>query len=318
MDTLSKILDLLHFKGTFYFATNFNAPWSIRVPNYKNVSRFHYVTQGHCWVRIGNEAKAQKLSTGDLILIPHGANHILSDLPDSEPISLDAAFNQANYSGQGIFQFGENVTFNDTQLICGHYEFDQEYSHPLIEHLPEYIIRNENEGADFSWLKDTLRFMSTVSKTEKPGDHAIFKRLSEIIFIQTVRYWYENNSKDEGFMAALNDSQISKGLIAFHEDYASNWTVEKLAQKAFMSRSLFSNKFKQYLKISPMQYVIHWRTLNAKRMLIETELSMEQIANNIGYESSAAFNKAFKKTTHASPGEYRRTNKQAAQTHLHA
>ena len=104
MDTLSKILDSLHFHGSFYFTTNFNGPWSIKVPHYKNVARFHYVTQGRCWVQVAGVDEAQLLSSGDLIIIPHGATHILSDEADRAPISLDEAFVQENYDGHGVFQ----------------------------------------------------------------------------------------------------------------------------------------------------------------------------------------------------------------------
>ncbi|MGH1484788.1 MAG: AraC family transcriptional regulator [Cellvibrionaceae bacterium] len=306
MDTLSKILDLLRFNGAFYFATNFNAPWSIQVPPYKRVARFHYVTQGHCWVRIGGVEEPKLLSVGDLIIIPHGATHILSDQPDAEPITLDAAFTQADYDGQGVFQFGENENNHGTQLVCGHFEFNDEYRHSLIDYLPQCIICNENAGTELSWLKDSLRFLAHVAKTDQMGSSAIIKRLSEIIFIQSIRFWNDDQNNQEGFLAALNDSHISKGLRAFHNDYAADWTVEKLAEEANMSRSLFSNRFKEYLKLSPIQYVTHWRMQNAQRLLSESTLSIEQIASDVGYESLASFSKAFKRGVGKNPGEYRR------------
>lgn len=310
MDTLSKILDLLHFDGTFYFATNFNAPWSIEVPVHKNVARFHYVTQGHCWVRIAGLSEAQKLSVGDLIIIPHGVNHILSDTPNAEPITLDQAFTQANYDGHGIFHFGQDATKHDTQLVCGHFEFDDNYKHPLVDYLPQFIIRNENDGVGFSWLKDSLRFMAHVAKSDQIGSLAIIKRLSEIIFIQSIRFWHEENNSQDGFIAALHDPQISKGLKAFHHDFAADWTVEKLAEVSCMSRSLFSDRFKKYLQTSPMQYVTYWRMQNAKKLLDEGKLSIDQVSAAIGYESLASFSKAFKRTVGKNPGEYRRTTQQ--------
>ena len=145
MDTLSQILDLLHFNGTFYFSTNFHGPWSVEVPRYKNVARFHYVTQGTCWVRIVGVTEPQLLSGGDLILIPHGAIHILSDSADQPPITLDEAFVQQNYEGHGVFRIGEAVSPHDTQLVCGHFGFSNTVRHPLVDHLPEFIIANENE-----------------------------------------------------------------------------------------------------------------------------------------------------------------------------
>jgi AraC family transcriptional activator of mtrCDE len=199
MDTLSKILDLLHFNSTYYFATNFNAPWSIEVPTYRNVARFHYVTQGHCWVTIAGTEEPQKLSVGDLIIIPHGISHILSDLPNSPPITLDQAFTKANYHGEGIFHFGKDATNHDTQLVCGHFAFDEQYQHPLVDFLPQHIVLNENDGIGFSWLKDSLRFMAHVAKANQVGSLATIKRLSEIIFIQAIRFWHETQHSQQGF-----------------------------------------------------------------------------------------------------------------------
>lgn len=306
MDTLSKILDLLHFDSTFYFATNFNAPWSIEVPNYRKVARFHYVTQGHCWVKIAGVEGTKMLSVGDLIIIPHGISHILSDLPNSPPITLDEAFTQADYHGEGVFHFGEDATLHDTQLVCGHFEFDNQYQHPLVDFLPQCIVLNENDGIGFSWLKDSLRFMAHVAKANQVGSLAIIKRLSEIIFIQAIRFWHETQNNQHGLIAALHDPQLSKGLKAFHSDFSSDWSVDKLAEVSCMSRSLFSDRFKKYLQLSPMQYVTHWRMQNAQKLLSESKLSIEQISTSIGYESLASFSKAFKRTVGENPGEYRR------------
>ncbi len=307
MDALSRVLDLLHFDAVFYFATNFSAPWSIQVPSYKRVARFHYVTQGHCWVKADDMNEAKLLSVGDLIIIPHGVSHILSDQPNSESMPLDEAFAQANYQGEGIFQFGSETSQHDTQLVCGHFEFDENYRHPLVDYLPPYIIRNENDGANFSWMKDSLRFMAHVARSDQVGSTAIIKRLSEVIFIQSIRFWHQEQGKQAGFLAALNDPNISRGIEAFHNNYAAEWTVEKLAERACMSRSLFAEKFKQYLNLSPMQYVVNWRMQYACKMLSENKLSLDQVASTIGYESLASFSKAFKRTIGQNPGEYRKS-----------
>lgn len=307
MDTLSRILDLLHFSGTFYFATNFHSPWSVEVPKYKNVARFHYVTQGTCWVRIDGSTTPHLLSSGDIIVIPHGTKHIISDSVDRAPIGLDEAFAKESYNGQGIFHIGEGISPNDTQLVCGHFEFQELFKHPLITHLPGHIIKRDSDGIDFSWMRDTLKFLSHTATTQSDGSAAIIKRLSEVIFIQVVRFWNQNNGIKKGFIAALNDKQISNGLKAFHDNYSDDWTVEKLASKSSMSRSLFSERFKQYLDMSPIRYVTSWRMQNAKYLLTESDLPIDGIAREVGYESSAAFSKAFKRMFDQNPGQYRRT-----------
>lgn len=310
MDILSQILDSLHFRGSFYFATNFHSPWSVQVPQYKNVARFHYVTQGACWVRIEGTNKPQLLSSGDLIIIPHGAPHILSDTADRKPISLEEAFARSNYSGEGIFHIGEQVSPGDTQLVCGHFEFTDLFTHPLVSHLPEFITKHESSGTEFSWVKDTLKFLSHTAKTQHDGSSAIIKRLSEIIFIQTIRFWSQQNTTGKGFIAALNDRNLSNGLKAFHENFAADWTVEKLARESSMSRSLFADRFKHYLDLSPMQYVTQWRMQSARQMLAESDLSLDNIAREVGYESASAFSKTFKRLFEYSPGEFRKLSSQ--------
>ena len=306
MDTLSTILDSLHFNGTFYFATNFHSPWSVEVPKYKNVARFHYVTQGTVWIRIEGSDTPQLLSSGDLIVIPHGARHILSDTSDRAPISLDEAFAQESYDGHGIFQIGGSVLPHDTQLVCGHFEFIEQFKHPLITHLPIHIIKRDSDGIDYSWLRETLRFLSHTATKQSDGSSATIKRLSEVIFIQVIRFWSQSSDTKKGFIAALNDKQLSNGLKAFHENYADEWTVEKLARESSMSRSLFSDRFTQYLDIPPMRYVTNWRMQNAQHMLTESDLPLDSVARAVGYESAAAFSKAFKRMFAQNPGEYRR------------
>lgn len=314
MDTLSNILNMLNFNGVFYYATDFNGPWSIQVPAYRQVVRFHYVVQGHCWVRMGKSEKPKLLTGGDIVIIPHGQTHVLSDSHDTAPISAEKAMAQANYDGNGIFRLGDTDSSNATKLVCGHFEFDEEFKHPLIESLPNVISCNENAGIEYSWLKDSLHFLSHVAQSEQMGAHSIIKRLSEIIFIQSVRYWHQNNARDVGFIAALQDTHLAKGLQLFHQDYAQDWTVEKLASASGMSRSLFSERFKTALGMTPMAYVTQWRMQVAKKLLNESALSIDHVAAEVGYESLASFSKAFKRITEINPGEFRRKTVQRAKT----
>lgn len=307
MDVLSKVLDSLHFNGSFYFATDFYSPWSVEVPKYKNVARFHYVARGLCWVRVGESAEPVRLSAGDIIIIPHGTRHILSDTEDRDPISLDEAFAKNNYEGHGLFTIGGGAVTHGTQLVCGHFEFSESFRHPFLSQLPSHIVKQHTGQGSETWIKDTLNFLSHTANANFGGSAAVIKRLSEVLFIQMVHYWNRTNELNKGFVAALNDQQISKGLLAFHNNFADDWTVEKLAFESNMSRSSFAERFKAYMGESPMQYVTTWRLENAKRLLHESQKSLERIANEIGYESAAAFSKAFKRAYDRNPGEFRKS-----------
>ncbi|MDM3871319.1 AraC family transcriptional regulator [Porticoccus sp. W117] len=308
MDTLTNVLDTLHFGSAFYFSTVYSPPWSIAIPTYKNVARFHYVTQGTCWVRIEGVDQPMLLRDGEMIIVPHGCAHIMSYEADSEPMMLDDVLAAVQYDGGGKLLLGEPDPVASTRLVCGHFEFSQAYSHPLIQNLPPYIVINENNSSEYSWLKDSLRFMEHVATEGQLGSEAILKRLSEIVFIQSIKHWSATHEIDTGFVAALNDKQLSKCLTAFHSHYCGDWSIERMAEQAGMSKSLFSDKFKRFLNISPMQYVAHWRMQNAQRLLLESNHNLEQIANLVGYETVASFSKAFKRVLGISPGEYRRSN----------
>ena len=213
--------------------------------------------------------------------------------------------------GDGFLEIGSANASGNTQLVCGHFEFDEKFRHPLVQQLPTYIVINENNGTEYTWLKDSLKFMSHIARNRQLGSGAIIKRLSEIIFVQAVKHWSYKQGSQEGFLAALNDPQLSKSLRAFHDDFSANWTVEDLASRAGMSRSLFADRFKAYLQLSPMQYVTHWRMQNALGLLTGSRTSLEQIANLVGYESLASFSKAFKRTMGVNPSEYRSSRHQS-------
>ncbi len=308
MDTLSNILNTLNFNGAFYYATDFQGAWSIQVPAFRKVARFHYVVQGHCWVRMADTEKPRLLNSGDIVIIPHGQAHVLSNSPTAEPMSMDTAVEKAQYDGSGVFTLGNPDASDTTKLVCGHFEFDENFNHPLIDTLPSVIACNENAALEFSWLKDSLQFLSHVARSDHMGADSIIKRLSEIIFIQSIRYWHQQEGANSGFLAVLQDPHISKGLQQFHADYSCDWTVEDLAKASGMSRSLFSERFKEALDITPMTYVAQWRMQVAKKLLNESLLSIDQVAEKVGYESLASFSKAFKRITHVNPGEYRRTH----------
>jgi transcriptional regulator GlxA family with amidase domain len=127
-----------------------------------------------------------------------------------------------------------------------------------------------------------------------------------VIFIQVVRFWSQNSETKKGVIAALNDKHLSNGQKAFHENYADEWTVEKLARESSMFRSLFSDRFTQYLDISPMRYATNWRMQNARQMLTSYDLPIDNVAREVGYESAAAFSKGFQRLFAQNPGEYRR------------
>jgi len=309
MDTISNILDTLKFKGCLYFTTDFSAPWGIRVPLHNSVVRFHIVTSGKCCVSVEGFDKTSMLSAGDIIVIPHGAPHNLSDSSDSTIVELDDAMTFSDYQGNGVFTHGGGDELNGVELICGHFEFDQQFKHALISQLPELILIKHKEALNFPWLGESVRSLAYETQQEGMGNNAVIQRLSEIIFIHAIRVWSERAEQTEGFLLAVSDKNLGKSLHAFHADPARRWTLNDLASEAGLSRTVFTQRFKDTVGIPAMQYITQWRAQTAQKLLIESSHSVEKVAETIGYDSLASFSRMFKKIIGIGPGAFRRENK---------
>jgi len=305
-DPLSDILRALRMKGTIYFRTDFNPPWGVAVPEFSNVARFHLAARGSCWVRVAGEEQPVHLAQGDLIVIPHGAAHVLADDPDREPSSLDDVLEKSGFKGTGALVYGGEDGGRSTQLICGHFAFDDTAIHPLLEALPRYIHISGSESLNNAWLESAMKFITVESLGGEPGSDAVVHRLSEIIFIQAVRVYVDRMGSDAGSLAGIADPQIGRALGAMHSSPQAPWTVEGLAREAGMSRTAFAVKFAQLIGMTPHSYLTQWRMQEAGRKLRETGDPILTVAEHAGYRSEAAFNRAFKKWFDATPASYRR------------
>jgi AraC-like DNA-binding protein len=289
MDAVSDILNTLEFDSCLYFTTDFSPPWAINVPNYQSVVRFHLLTSGQCWVKINGKSDYLRLSAGDIIVIPHGASHILSDNPNTEVVELDAALDFSGYKGDGVFQYGgDNTTKTESdkaQLVCGHFQFDERFKHALVAQLPDLILISNHEAMKFPWFTDALRALSYETQTKRIGNESIIKRISEVIFIHSIRVWSEREKHQQSFLLALSDDKIGKSLQAFHDDPSKKWSLQSLASEAGLSRTLYSQRFKELTGDSVMHYVTQWRAQKAQKLLLDSKQSVEEVAENIGYDS---------------------------------
>ena len=305
-DALSQILDVLRMRGTIYFHTHFNPPWGVRVPTFKNVARFHMVIRGHCWVRVDGIDEPIPLSSGDIILVPHGAEHTLSEPCDSRSENVDEIVCRSGYTGDGALVYGGDDNGLVCKLFCGHFEFDEGVMHPILSALPKVIHLPNTETMNAQWLEAVMRFVSSEVLGGKAGADAIAYRLSEIIFIQVVRAFVDKAGSAAGCLAGILDPQLSKSLSAIHLEPQKLWTVETMAIEAGMSRTQFAERFNSLIGITPLSYLTHWRMLLARRQLVESNRPLIDIAEAVGYGSEAAFGRAFKRHFDMAPGSLRR------------
>ncbi len=306
MDVLSDILSLLGLEGSLYFSTEFNPPWGVLVPPHKNVVRFHFVVRGECWVRIGKVSEPIRLDPGDFVLIPHGEEHALLDVPSREANTLDDVLVRAGYTGTGCLVYGGKDSHLQTRMVCGHLSFDARARHPLLDTMPDHMVVRSGDVVSGSWFDLTLQFLEREATASQIGTAAIVKRLTEIIFIQVINAWLDREQPKHGLLAALSDRRLGHSLKAIHRDPAQRWTIAALAKEAGMSRTTFAERFKKLAGMPPLHYLTQWRLEKARRLLAESGQSVDMIADLVGYQSLAAFNRAFKKYTGDAPGTYRR------------
>jgi AraC family transcriptional regulator, activator of mtrCDE len=314
MDLLSDILDLMKLSGTLYFRTSFSSPWGVQVPSFENVCRFHYAHRGRCFARVADEEKAIPLEQGDLIIIPHGAPHVLSDPIDASSLTVDQVVEESGFTGTGALVFGEAGSGHETQLICGHFAFDTGAQHLLLEALPPFIHIKEYGTVSPGWLDDTLKIIGAEMGHDHMGSELIALKLSEIIFTQSIRQYLATEGRDRQGMAGFSDMQIRQALEAIHREPDHNWTVESLARIAGLSRTAFSNKFTDLVTLTPLAYLTAWRMQLARRLLIDTDIPIIDVAARSGYQSEASFGRVFKGHFDLPPATFRRTQHQPGAT----
>ena len=305
MDVLDDILKTLDMQGALYFRTHFSGSWGTTVPDYEQAARFHLVVQGTCHVTFPTEGHVT-LAPGDLILIPNGASNILSDSGLAKAPPLEKTLSEAGYDGRGVLRVGDGDPMAATQMICGHFTFRKGADHPMIAALPQYVHVTGAGRAREPWLDDTLKLISQRMFSPTPGATATVTRLSEIVFIELLKSTLVDTEESQSMIKALKDPQIGAALSAIHESPASNWSVDTLAQHVGMSRSRFSDRFSELLGMGPMRYLADWRLQKALVLLDQERASVQMIARESGYQSVAAFSRAFSHKFGMSPRSFRR------------
>lgn len=308
MDLLSDILAHLRLKGTLYFRTSFTSPWGVQVPSFENVARFHFAHKGRCFVRIDGVEEAVFIEQGDLIIITRGAAHTLYCDPTTEDqaLRLDQVVEMSGYDGSGALVYGEQGTNQETQLVCGHFSFDRNASHPLISALPSFIhIRNYGEASGI-WMENTLKVIGLEAGRNKLGSDLIALKMSEIIFAQALRTYLTSDGMTMSVLSGFADPNIARALQAIHADPDHGWSLEELSTLAGMSRTSFVTKFSSCLMMTPFEYLTHWRMQIARQQLEESDATIIKIAESVGYQSEAAFSRVFKKQFQTAPATYRR------------
>ena len=307
MDLLSNILHVMKLTGTLYFRTSFTSPWGVEVPAFENVSRFHYVHRGRCFAQVAGQDREILLEQGDLIIVTHGARHVLSDPVQVDVKTVDQVVEQSGFNGHGALVFGGPDTGHETQLICGHFAFDQGANHVLLDALPSYVHIKDYGKVSPDWLNDTLKIIGAEVGYDHLGSDLIALRLTEIIFTQAIRCYLAGEGKHQRGLAGFADARIRQALEAMHKNPAKPWSVNSLAKVAGLSRTKFADRFNELIDNTPLNYLTAWRMQLARRLLSDTNLPIIEVATRSGYQSEASFSRVFKRHFDLPPAGFRRS-----------
>lgn len=265
---------------------------------------FHIVIAGEYWLEI-DDAAPLLLRKGSLALVPHGDGHSIRSGPKAVATPLfDIPVEQVSERYE-IMRHGGGGDF--THMICVVMQFDHVAAEQLMSLLPRVLHVDTWDDDDGGWLQSTLRFITHEAKELRPGGETVITRLADILVIQMIRSWIDTAPEaNRGWLAALRDEQMGKALVSIHREPGRNWTVVELANECNMSRSAFSARFTNLVGESAHRYLTKWRLQLARTHLRETTEPLAALSERVGYESEAAFSRAFKRMFGVTPGSLRR------------
>ena len=308
MDPLSDVLSLLKPRSYSAGAFDVAGEWSIQFPQHQGI-KCYAVVSGHCWLSVEGTADAVRLETGDCFLLPSGRPFRLASDLTLAPVDARTIFPRAR---------GSIVSFNgggDCFIVGGHFLLTGSHADILLGVLPPIVhLRTESDKEALRW---SLERMRQEVREQRPGGFLVAQHLAYTMLVQALRLHLEEGQEQGltgrvGWLFALRDKQMSAAIQAMHDDPSHRWTLQKLAERVGMSRSIFALKFKQTVGTTPMEYLTRWRMLLAGDRLTNSRDPISAIAHSLGYESESAFSKAFKKVMGRSPREYSRTGNPAS------
>jgi len=320
MDVLSEVLKVVKLQGALFYNVEFSSPWSVRAASSRGVAQYfapgaehviiyHFLTDGRASVRLDNGQQVI-LNAGDLVMIPHGDPHIMENGPPTKTVDDSEHLPETLAQGLKLWRLGGGGEV--TRFVCGYMACDPRLSQVFLSGLPSVFkvsIRNDASGR---WLENSIRFSVDQADSSYAGGEAVLAKLSEVLFVETLRTYITHlPSEQTGWLAGARDSEVGKTLALMHRSPAHPWTIASLAKEAGVSRSVLAERFRHYLKEPPMAYLTRWRLQLGAQMLGSTSYSVAQVASEVGYESEAAFNRAFKREFAVPPARFRMQSRSA-------
>jgi AraC-like DNA-binding protein len=318
MDPLSDVLRVVRLDGAYFYLVRATEPWTVEtaaareltpriLPAAEHLISYHILTEGHCYAGLPGEAQVELLA-GDVIVFPQGDAHVMSSGRDvrrgpNVHTAASARFPETLVLGDGG-RFG-------AAIVCGFLGCDRLPFNPLLAALPRQM---HMRGISTGWLGSVTSLLTDESHDARAGAELVVTRLAELMFIQVLRrYLDELPAGQTGWLAGLRDEVVGRVLALLHARPSHEWTLAELAAEAATSRSSLAKRFMELVGQTPMQYLTQWRMQVAANLLTQSGTKVASIGSEVGYDSEAAFSRAFKKATGLAPGAWRESRRNQTQ-----
>jgi len=300
VDVLADVLRTARAGGTLSARTVLHAPWGVAFGEELRAG-FHVVVQGTCWLRLEDGSEPSQLVAGDVVYLPHGPRHVLSDAPGRPAQDWRRLYDE--HAGSEVRVEGGGAR---TVLLCGSYRLDVDGPSPLLGALPAVVHVPADQAARTGALAASLTLLAAELDATRPGTDVAVERLIDLMLVYLLRAWLARQPADcGGWLAAVADPQVGRALALVHAEPGRRWTVDSLARAVGLSRAAFARRFTERVGEPPLAYVTRWRMTVAARLLREADQPLAAIADQVGYDSEFAFAKAFKRSRGLPPGRYR-------------
>ncbi len=318
MDVLSEVLSAIQLRGALFFNAEFSAPWCLRSSGAEGIApylpasdthliMFHFLTEGRAYASL-EDGKEVELNAGDIVVFPGGDPHLIGNGTPRSPVDSFRAFAKNVDEGLKAVRFGGGGEI--TKFVCGYMACDPRLCEVLLAGLPRILRVPVASGSSGEWIENSIRFSVGASGEAKAGTSLVVGKLSEVLFVETLRCYINMLPEQEtGWLAGVRDPHLAKALAVLHRDPARQWTVTSLSKEVGLSRTRLAERFRHFLGMSPITYLTDWRMKQAAEALQKTRKSVLEVALDLGYSSEAAFNRAFKRAYKTPPAHFRRTGK---------
>lgn len=320
MDALSDVLRVSHLTSGVFLQAEFTAPWCLRskiAPDHcspalgpaAHLVPYHYVVDGSFQLRVGEGDAGEVLTieAGDVVMLPGNDLHFMGSDLTVPPVSGRDIVRVPGPGELRSMRHGGGGA--RTYIMCGFLGCEAPDTNPVLAALPPVLKLTPDASAGADWIRATFRFAAEEVAAGRPGSETVLEKVSELLFVEAVRRYVESlPDAHTGWLAGLRDQHVARALALIHRDLARPWTVDDLGREVGLSRSALADRFMRRLAIPPIQYLARRRMEVAMQKLRHTNASLAQIAETIGYESEAAFSRAFKRAMGSAPGTWRRAH----------